>query len=84
MTLRQALGDDVTRLHELLEELLDREEAVVLLFDGDRAVNYISRFGVSPSSTNSWLLRSADGAVLRQSSIKEINHASHEFDSSGD
>ena len=49
MTLRQALGGDVTRLHELLEEILDREDAVVLLFDGDRAVNYISGFGQSPS-----------------------------------
>ena len=49
MTLRQALGGDVTRLHELLEEILDREDVVVLLFDGDRAVNYISGFGLSPS-----------------------------------
>ena len=49
MTHRQALGGDVTRLHELLEEILDREDVVVLLFDGDRAVNYISGFGLSPS-----------------------------------
>jgi hypothetical protein len=49
MTLRKALGGDTERLHELLEELLDREDAVVLLFDGDRAVNYISGFGLSPS-----------------------------------
>ena len=49
MTLRQALGGDVQRLHDLLEELLDREDAVVLLFDGERAVNYISGFGLSPS-----------------------------------
>jgi hypothetical protein len=49
MTLRQALGGDVERLHELLEELLDREDAIVLLFDGDRAVNYIKGFGLSPS-----------------------------------
>jgi hypothetical protein len=49
MTLRKALGGDTERLHELVEELLDREDAVVLLFDGDRAVNYISGFGLSPS-----------------------------------
>jgi hypothetical protein len=49
VTLRQALGGDVQRLHDLLEELLDREDVVVLLFDGDRAVNYISGFGLSPS-----------------------------------
>ena len=49
MTLRQALGADVGRLHDLLDELLDREDAVVLLFDGDRAINYINGFGLSPS-----------------------------------
>ena len=48
MTLRQALGGDVQRLQELLEEFLDREDVVVLLFDGHRAVNYISGFGLSP------------------------------------
>ena len=49
MTLREALGGSVNRLHEQLEELLDREDVVVLLFDGDRAVNYINGFGLSPS-----------------------------------
>jgi hypothetical protein len=48
VSLRQALGGDTGRLHELLEEVLDRENVVVLLFDGDRAVNYISGFGLSP------------------------------------
>jgi hypothetical protein len=49
MTLRQALGDDAEQVHELLERLLDAEDFVVLLFDGRRAVNYISGFGLSPS-----------------------------------
>ena len=49
MTLREALGGDADRLHELLEELLDREDVVVLLFDGRRAVTYINGFGLSPS-----------------------------------
>ena len=48
MSLRHALGGDAGRLHELLEECLDREDVVVLLIDGDRAVNYISGFGLSP------------------------------------
>jgi hypothetical protein len=39
VTLRQALGGDAKRLHEVLERPLDREDVVVLLFDGDRAVN---------------------------------------------
>lgn len=49
MTLRQALGGDAERLHEVLEELLDREDVVILLFDGDRSINYIGGFGLSPS-----------------------------------
>lgn len=49
MTLRQMLGDDVPRLHRLLDELLDRENVAILLFDGHRAVNYIGGFGLSPS-----------------------------------
>jgi hypothetical protein len=49
VTLRQALGDDTQPLHDLLEELLDKEDAVILLFDGHRAVNYIGGFGLSPS-----------------------------------
>ena len=49
MTLRRALGGDTQRLHQLLEELLDREDVVIVLFDGDRAINYISGFGLSSS-----------------------------------
>jgi hypothetical protein len=49
MTLREALGGDVGRLHQLLETLLDRQDAVILLFDGDRAVSYFNGFGLSPS-----------------------------------
>jgi hypothetical protein len=49
VTLRQALAGDTQRLHDVLDELLDREDAVILLFDGDRAVNYIGGFGLSPS-----------------------------------
>ena len=49
MTLRQALGGDARRLHQLLDTLLDREDAVIVLFDGDRAVSYTNGFGLSPS-----------------------------------
>ena len=49
MTLRQVLGSHVGRLHDLLDEFLDREDAVVLLVDGNRVVNYMSGFGMSPS-----------------------------------
>jgi hypothetical protein len=49
VTLRQALGNDAERLHELLEELLDKEDVVLLLFDGHRAINYVGGFGLSSS-----------------------------------
>ena len=49
MTLRQALGSDAKRLHEVIDRLLDREDVVVLLLDGDRAVSYSNGFGLSPS-----------------------------------
>jgi hypothetical protein len=48
VSLRQALGGDAGRLHERLDECLDREDVVVLLFDGHQVVNYISGFGLSP------------------------------------
>jgi hypothetical protein len=84
VTLRQALGGDVTRLHELLEDILDREDVVVLLFDGNRAVNYISGFGLSPSQ-HELTARALERMVrdFDKAAEEESNHASHEFDSSG-
>lgn len=48
MALRKTLAGDAQRLHELLDRLLDSEDALVVLFDGDRAINYVSGLGVSP------------------------------------
>ena len=48
MSIRQALGGDAERLHAVLDELLDSEDAVLVLFDGRRAVNYVNGFGLSP------------------------------------
>ena len=49
MTLREALGGDAKRIHQLVDALLDREDAVLLLFDGGCAVTYAEGFGVSAS-----------------------------------
>lgn len=49
MSLRQALGADVCRVRDLLERLLDREDAIVMLIDGERAISYGKGFGLSPS-----------------------------------
>ena len=49
MTLRESLGGDVQRVHELVDALLDQEDALLVLFDGTRMVSYTQGFGASPS-----------------------------------
>ena len=48
MTLRHALGGDAERIHDFVDQLLDREDALLVLFDGERAVSYIKGLGLSP------------------------------------
>ena len=48
MTLREALGADVQRVYEQVDALLDREDGLLMLFDGERILNYAQGFGVSP------------------------------------
>jgi hypothetical protein len=49
MTLRESLGADVRRVYEQIETLLDREDGLLVLFDGARMVSYTQGFAVSPS-----------------------------------
>ena len=49
MTLRESLGNDVRRVYEQVEALLDREDGIVALFDGGRMVTYAQGFGISAS-----------------------------------
>ena|SRR5687767_5175055 len=49
MTLREAFGGDVQRIHDRVDALLDREDAVLVLYDGVRVVTYAEGFGVSAS-----------------------------------
>lgn len=49
MTLRQSLGRDVQQVYEHVEALLDREDGVLVLFDGNQVVTYTHGFDVSPS-----------------------------------
>jgi hypothetical protein len=49
MTLRESLGGDVQRVHELVDALLDREDGILALFDGGRVVSFAQGFGVSAS-----------------------------------
>ena len=48
MTLRQRLGGDAHRIHELVDRLLDGEDSLIVLMDGRRAVSYGEGFGLSP------------------------------------
>lgn len=72
MTLRQALGGDVRRIHEQVDALLDREDAILALFDGGRVVSYSHGFGVSASQLEligvelERALRSAIGRPTRE------------------
>jgi hypothetical protein len=49
MSLRKVLGADVERVHEQVDALLDSEDAIIVLVDRSRAINYAQGFGISPS-----------------------------------
>jgi hypothetical protein len=48
MTRRGALGGDVQRIQKQIDDLLAREDGLIVLFDGSRMVSYSQGFGVSP------------------------------------
>jgi hypothetical protein len=48
MTLRGMLGSDIQRFQKQIDDLLDREDSFIVLFDGSRLVSYAQGFGVSP------------------------------------
>ena len=48
MTLRGMFGGDVRRIQKQIDDLLDNEDGLVVLFDGSRMVSYSHGFGVSP------------------------------------
>ena len=47
MTLRQRLGPDVQRIYEQVDDLLDSEDAILILADAHRAFHYARGFGLS-------------------------------------
>jgi hypothetical protein len=47
VTLRQGLGPDIQRLYEQIDDLLDSEDAIIILADGHRAIHYARGFGLS-------------------------------------
>jgi hypothetical protein len=78
MTLRESLGDHVQRVYEQVDALLDREDGLLVLFDGDRMVSYTQGFVVSPCQLELLsveLERVVVNVVARQRSTAE-----HEID----
>lgn len=49
MTLRNARGGDVQDVFKELDDLLDSDDALIVLFDGRRMVSYTNGFAASPS-----------------------------------
>jgi len=47
VTLRQRLGPDVQRIYEQVDDLLDSEDAIIILADAHRAIHYARGFGLS-------------------------------------
>ena len=81
MTLRESLGDDEQRIRERIDALLDREDAVLVLFDGARVMTFAEGFGVSASQLESLgveLERALRSAVGMQSSINRARRRNRE------
>jgi hypothetical protein len=47
VTLRQRLGPDVRRIYEQVDNLLDSEDAIIILADAHGAIHYARGFGLS-------------------------------------
>ena len=52
MTLRGMLGSNVHRIQEQIDDLLDREDGLIVLFDGTRMVSYSRDSGISRVSSS--------------------------------
>jgi hypothetical protein len=77
VSLRQLLGQDARRVHEQVDALLDSDDAIIVLFDGQRAVNYAAGFALSGSQLEllavdiERLARGATGAQARRKGKNE-------------
>lgn len=83
MTLRQRLGADVRRIYEQLDDLLDSEDAIIVLADGQRAIHYARGFGLS-ACHHELLAVDINPAIraLTRFEIHEVSRASAECEKS--
>jgi hypothetical protein len=71
MSMRRLLRDDVERVRQQLEAVLDSDDAFVILVDGQRAISYAAGFGLSGSQLEQLaadverVIRSVAGPVRR-------------------
>ncbi len=81
MTLRQRLGPDVQRIHELVDDLLDSEDAIIILADGQRAIHYARGFGLS-ACHHELLAVEIDRAIraLTRAEAVEVGQSAEEYE----
>lgn len=81
MTLRQRLGADVQRIHELVDDLLDSEDAIIILADGHRAIHYARGFGLS-ACHHELLAVEIDRAIraLTRAEAVEVGQSAEEYE----
>jgi hypothetical protein len=77
MSLRQLLQDDVERLRQQLEDVLDAEDGFVIFVDRQRAISYAAGFALSGSQLEQVaadverVIRSVAGPARRVNRRKE-------------
>lgn len=83
MTLRQRLGPSVQRIHELVDTLLDSEDAIIILADQDRAIHYARGFGLS-ACHHELLAAEIDRAirVVTRSEGVDVDHTAEKYETS--
>ena len=91
MTLRNARGGDVRDVFKEVDDLLDSDDALIVLFDGRRMVSYTHGFAASPSQLELLgveIERSVRNAVGVKSTIqrgnRRIREKSYDISDRGD
>jgi hypothetical protein len=81
VTLRQRLGANVQRIHELVDDLLDSEDAIIILADGHRAIHYARGFGLS-ACHHELLAVEIDRAIraLTRAEAVEVGQSAEEYE----
>jgi hypothetical protein len=81
VTLRQRLGPHVRRIHELVDDLLDSEDAIIILADGHRAIHYARGFGLS-ACHHELLAVEIDRAIraLTRAEAVEVGQSAEEYE----